>query len=293
MDAHGREVLVNVEEQLNRLLCDPEIIELRGRAPRWVCARLERRLDGRMPELLGVSPEVWAAFRAGEDCGGLAEKLAAAMGLSRDRRREYRMLAAVDSAAARSWLLRRLLEDEMAGFQKLAGIPYMTWNRFLNCSAYTSAGTADKIALGLGLDETEKAQFQALIFREKHAVTDALRRAVRAELARAGLSITDFLTRAWISLGAWAPFQANSTGRLTSQGTLLKMAVGLTMDAQRAGDFLGLAGSGFVVRRDLVVLACILCRVYDVHQLRDILEAYALDYGGHRFYKNLYDGLEE
>ena len=87
---------------------------------------------------------------------------------------------------------------------------------------------------------------------------------------------------------AWEPFRENSKDRLSSQATLLKLVIGLSMDCDEGSSFLSRVESGFIVRRDLVVRSCIACGIYDVYELYDILELFAKGYGGERLYQNLY-----
>lgn len=278
MDDAKRELFLKIEQMLNQLQADPDINRQRRLAPDWI--------DKRLRELAGTALKL----PADTDSRERLEKLAEGLGLSGRKLREFRYLLSEDVPAAVEWLQEQLLAHDRIAFRKKAGIPAATWKRFYDVSAYVGDETVKRIVEGLALDEGEAAEFRALVIREVFQITKALRDSVWKNLENGKESITDFCIRAFISQNAWEPFRKKQEEGQTSQGTLLKMVIGFHLSRKAGEDFLAQVGSGFVMRRDLVVLASMLCEVYDVYTLHDILDFFAWSYG-EKLYGNLYQNI--
>ena len=284
---------VQLEEQYNLLLTEPRIQELRGRASRWVCLRLARMQQVGLLSKLNISAVQWRMFQQGQD-PKTAELVLDYAGLSRERTRQYRLLAKADPETAATWLIRQMLEREQRDFYTRIGISRHAWERFINCSAYTNESTIEQIARGLGLTQQEEQEFRSLVFRDTFAVTAPLKERVRWEIARQEVSISQFLERAELSDNAWVPFGSNTKNLPTSQQTLLKLILGAEMQEAEGRSLLELVSSDFVMRRDLAVLLCMREGIYDKTEIYYILEFFAQGYGKERFFRNLYadPGLE-
>ena len=269
-----------IEEILNLLLADPDISRKRRLAPDWIDRQLRERIGA------GLS------FPANKNDRELLEKAADGLGLSNRKLREFRYLLSDDVTAAVEWLQEQLLSRERITFRKKAGIPAATWKRFYDASSYVGDETVKRIIEGLELDEAGAAEFRTLVIREVFQITKCLRDEISNRLKESGESITDFCSRSFISQNAWEPFRKKWEEGLTSQGTLLKLVIGFRLSRRAGEDFLALVGSGFVMRRDLVVLACMLCGIYDVYTLHDVLDFFAEGYGGERLYGNLYQNID-
>ena len=243
------------EEQLNRLRGDEAIRKKRTRAVRWVKAQLALKLRREAPARFSLSKDQWLRFRRGEEPGFSAatEKLLSDLKLPRVRLRQYRALEAHDRRMAAKMLWRELLERELKDFGSRAGIPNPTWWRFINVKTYSHPETASKVISALGLGAAEEEKLKALLLRGKFEDVEPLKRPAREHIKSRGLSITEFLRHSYISQDAWEPFQPNGSGTV-SQGTLLKLAVGLSLTPDRAWSFLGLVQSGFFMECDLHVL---------------------------------------
>ena len=68
----------------------------------------------------------------------------------------------------------------------------------------------------------------------------------------------------------------------------MKLLIGYGLDEDAARAFLGIAGSAFVVRRDLVVLSGVRCGYCQPMQMQEILEFFSLGRDGQRYFDNLY-----
>ena len=127
---------------------------------------------------------------------------------------------------------------------------------------------------------------KALLLRGKFEDVEPLKRPAREHIKSRGLNITEFLRHSYISQDAWEPFQPNGSGTV-SQGTLLKLAVGLSLTPDRAWSFLGLVQSGFFMECDLHVLAYmrISCALmggeadYIPEELAELLSEYSAENG--------------
>ena len=280
-----------IEHLLNRLEHDEGIYAKRTRAVSWVCARLERAMLENAPARFGLTSEQWGQFMAGESSvfEAAAEQILPHLCLSRARRREYDALAAVDRAEAAAWLCKRLLDAELDAFLRRSGITYPSWRRFLLAKTYVSDKTAESIVSALELTSEEEAELRPLFLRGTFDDVEALKDPVRAGIAAMELTIAKFLELSYISADAWEAFQSGARGKVTSQGTLLKLVIGLKLSPEEAWGFLGFVHSGFFMERDLVVLTCMHSEIYDIERLSEVLEKYSWDSViNRRLFPNLY-----
>lgn len=268
-----------IEHLLNRLEHDEGIYAKRTRAVSWVRARLERAMLEGAPARFGLMEEQWEQFMLGESPGfeAAAKKIRLHLRLSLAKRRQYEATAAVDRAKAAAWLCEQLLGTELKAFPDKAHISPSSWRRFLLAKTYVSDETADHIVSALELTPEEEAELRPLFLRGTFDDVEALKAPVRDGIAAKGLTITEFLGLAYISADAWEAFRPNARGIVTSQGTLLKLVIGLILPPEGAWDFLGLVHSGFFMERDLVVLTCMHSEIYDIERLSEVLEKYSWD----------------
>lgn len=288
---------VRLEEQLNRLLYDPEIRALRGALPAYVTGKLREGMTSRLREL-GFTPAAEAEFLSAQAVRTtrvfqLVQDHQEQIGLSGRMLRQFRMMAGADRPGALAFLQEVLLEKEQIRFRQEAGIPAKVWLNFLNCRNLTGEATLEKMRSALGLSPEECAQFNSRAIRCVFSVNEALREEVHRLREGTGMSVSQFLVYAWISKDAWEAFYpARQAGeqehRQTSQETLLKLLIGYGLDEDAARAFLGIAGSAFVVRRDLVVLSGVRCGYCQPMQIQEILEFFSLGRDGQRYFDNLY-----
>jgi len=285
----GREKIYFVEE-MNQLLADKELRDIRNRAVNWVDSRLEREILNRVKEQCGLAGELWELFLAGDETVffDVQKQLFEANRFSRDEKRELSVLSEIDKVAAAKRMKTYLLKKERTAFQKRAGISAMSWSRFLNVSAYTSDRVTEQIADRLGLTNDERTELRNLMFRDTFSVSEEFKEHVRELIKREHSSIYDFLMDAELSENAWEPFRTNPKQLPTSQGTLLKLIIGLHMDRSAGREFLRWVNSDFVMRRDLAVLVCLNNRIFGPDECFYILEFFAEGDVGERYYRNLY-----
>lgn len=307
MNPLQRNKYIQIEEILNGLQSSPDIRRRRSQAADWVCGRLQRQKEGELLTLLDISEAEWQQVQKGDEaaCRKLAGQLmgrlhtmtsssekADPLMLSGRKRKEFEALAAASPEGAVQWFTEDLAKRARIAFCKKAGIAPATWQRFAECTVYTSEQNINRIVGTLGLSEEDNAEFRALVIRELFNDLSRLRPELTRRLKEANLTVPEFLDRSFISEKAWKPFSRVGGGRPASQGTLLKIIIGFTMTPGDGREFLALVGSSFVMRRDLVVLSCMCCGIYDVYELSDILEAFSHGYGGEKLYGNLYTNLE-
>lgn len=277
-------------EEMNTLLADKELREIRNRAVAWVDFRLETELVRRLEEQSGVTWELWERFLKGDEevFFDVQKKLFETCKFSRDEKRELHVLSQMDPAGAAQRMKAYLMKKERTAFQKRAKISAMSWSRFLKVSTYTSDLVTDQIVDVLCLTETEEAELRELIFRDTFPVKEELKEHVRDLIKENHTSIYDFLMDAELSENAWEPFRTNPKNLPTSQGTLLKLIIGLHMDRSAGREFLRWVNSDFVMRRDLAVLVCLNNRIFGPDECFYILEFFAEGDVGERYYRNLY-----
>ena len=284
-----REKIYFVEE-MNQLLADKELREIRNRAVNWVDSRLEQEFVQRLEEQRGITWDLWDLFLNGDAVvfSDVQKKLYEACRFSRDEKRELSVLSDIDKVAAAKRMRTYLLKKERTAFQKRAGISAMSWSRFLNVSAYTSDRVTEQIAAALQLNKEEETELRKLMFRDTFSVREELKEHVRDLIKKNHSSIYDFLMDAELSENAWEPFRTNPKQLPTSQGTLLKLIIGLHMDRSAGREFLHRVHSDFVMKRDLAVLICLKNRIFGPDECFYILELFAGGFEGERYYRNLY-----
>lgn len=279
-----------LEEQMNLLLADPVLAKIRYRASHWVLNRLEDRIKGQLCNLCGLRPEQWGQFQTGQEpeFSRVQQAVFTNFKISRDEKRELRILAELCKDASAERMLAYLVKKEAESFRKQAEITDPAWRRFINCSSYTSPEVASRIENALQLTPDERSHFRALLFQDTFQATQALKEHVRKQIEGKKTTITAFLQKAEISENAWEPFRTNAKNLPTSQATLLKLIVGLEADQEKGAALLHEVNSDFVMRRDLAVLICIQNRIYNIREIYYVLEFFANGYSGERFYRNLY-----
>jgi len=281
-----------IEEQImnevRRLRKDPEMRRIRWGAVEYVRTQLSKTVAEQLCTA-GISPELEEAYLRKE--AGSEEKVAEAirkLKIPQIRQDQFLMAAILNRKDALQILKTYLVDKAMTAFGEGLGVSSATWSRFANCSGYTSTDTAEKIAAALELKPKERLEFLALVIREWFTVNDDIKKELRTQVKARGMKLSQFCNLSLIGKKAWEPFRKNSTDAHTSQGTLLKMVIGLRHSQKEAESFLGTVNSRFVMLRDLVVLACLRCRVYEIGKIRNILEHYATEGTQEPRFKNLY-----
>jgi len=290
-----------LRELLDTYTNDPDIISVRMAASNWVLERLNRGLDQKLADKYGITEERVFAFLEGlePEYSEFEETVLGKLELSREQRRRFSAsLRSVgegnnkgrDSRKIAWKTVKEYLQDkEQIAFRKQAGIAPARWKSFIEGSNYTGSENLSRISAGLQLNDAEKVEFLSLVIKDNFIINDKkFKEDLRTLIKEQDFSISEFLDHCFISLKAWEPFREKSKDRLSSQATLLKIVIGLSMDYEQGCGFLSRVESGFVVRRDMVVRACLACGIYDVYELYNILELFAEGYGGERLYQNLY-----
>lgn len=286
---------VRLEEHLNQLLYDPEIQKLRRALPDYVAGKLLRRGLARLEELgldAAAREEFLSAVPAADTrLFQIVQENQTALGLSGRMFLEFRMLSRADRKSGLDFLEEALASREQIRFRKEAGIPAKAWLNFLNCRNYTGEATLEKIRRGLALTPEELPEFERRVIRQVFPVGEVLRAEVHRLQAATGMNVSSFLIYAWISTDAWEafyPVRGESQARRTSQETLLKLVIGYSLKESAARTFMETAGSAFVVRRDLVVLAGIRCGFCRPMEMQKILDHFSAGRDGQPCYVNLY-----
>lgn len=289
--SYSRYVMIeqSVQAQVRALQADPETRRQRWGAVEYVKDCLGRRVDAALDEC-GITPELRARLDDGDETAvcQLLEAAQQDLKLPDVRVRQLRNMAQLMPEGMVTVLRDYLLDKSMTAFGESLGVSTATWRRFANCSGYTSAGTAARIADALELSASERQAFLKLVVRDQFEVVEAFKKKLRSYIKARGMKLSAFCNQAQIGKKAWEPFQKNSQNAVTSQDTLLKLAIGLALPEEKAKDFLALVNSRFVMLRDLVVLACIRCNIYEIGQLRDILDRYANEDSPEPRFRNLY-----
>jgi len=190
--------------------------------------------------------------------------------------------------------IRLIMED--SGYEVLslkeAGISAKVWISFWNHTVLPGEATLEKIRSHLRLTPEQLQQYDRRVIRYVFWVDEALRQKVHALRKETGKSATDFLNYAFLGKEAWEAFYPLGDEcfreKKTSQETLLKLVIGFDLCEAAAWQFMDIAKSTFVVRRDLVVLACIRCACTDPILVQEILEFFAESRNGERYYTNPY-----
>ncbi len=263
---------IALEETMNNLLSDTEIKKHREALVDFVKSRLNDVALSRLEEK-GITQEMKNAFvdkkTSCDTIKALLERIQTAaleLDISKRRLAEFRRNASIDGrASALKGLEEALLEKELILFRQNNKLSAKVWLSFLNCTVLPSQSTLETIKKGLKLDDSESKEFDSLVIQNVFDVDKALYDCVQAYLKQTGKNATDFSNDACISKDAWSAFSCSkdsSSVKKTSQGTLLKLTIGFDLNEDEAWDFMETAGSSFVVRRDLVFLACIHCQYH-------------------------------
>ena len=296
MYSSGTVSFVKIEEELNELLRDDRIRALRTALMDFVTERLRERVLVRLEEA-GFDRELKQGYLAKDPV-----KTEAFYQLLQDQReflgislKQLQLLKRNGKASREcGWecLLDIQLEEEILRFRKEAGIAAKVWLSFRNHTALPGEATLEKLRSHLTLTPEQQQEFDRRVIRYVFWVDHALREKVHKLRKQTGMSLSDFLTYAFIGKEAWEAFypleDESFIEKKTSQETLLKLVIGFGLSEEAAWQFMEVAKSAFVVRRDLVVLSCLRCQYTDPMEVQEILEFFAEDRNGERYYTNLY-----
>lgn len=349
---HGIQIY-DINETLFTLQNEKPLKEHRLAAVKWVLDRLEKEIDAELDQL-GLTAERQQAFLEGTEpgCTEAAEIILTKGNLSREQKNhfskhlkkgnrnlalygvqeylrkkkqtEFQKRAGLDAASWGRFLLSDVLPKEKSRPESLedmiCGKDMDTWETFFTSEYLPTERNLEKICLGFGLKEEEKADFLSLCIQRNFPINDSLRDDLKEKL-KPDFSqengdfilydIQAFIAHARLSEKVWNKFGIHTKEPKTtlepkeiaktahtSQGTLLMLLIGLKMDGDAGKTFLGHVHSGFYLYRDLVVLSCIQNGVYDarcsdmenyIDVFKKILDAFA-DSGDpdHPLYQNPY-----
>ncbi len=287
---------VTLEETINNLSAEPAIREKREALVNFVKIHLGEASLSRWREK-GITQDMEDAFldkgkSADKDMKKeLLERFRAAAEESGISQRRFNVILKMDRKSALEDLKSELLEKELILFRKENNLSAKVWLSFLNCTVLPGKSTLEKIKNGLNLNDNEAKEFDSLVIQNVFYVNKKLCECVRDYLNMMGMNATEFSNYACIGRDAWSAFSCSNDSedvKKTSQGTLLKMTIGFGLDEDKAWKFMDTAGSTFVVRRDLVFLACIHCQYHNPENVDVILDHFNTDYYGHPIYENPY-----
>ncbi len=310
------ETILQIEQILNLLMSEDAIRRRRTASAAYLGSILDERISKKIKQVSLGTAEL-SAFAVGEKplYASVTRRLTE-LGISREKRSELRTVACVNPKAAEKQLRMYLYDRELAAVFKESRLGHTSWRAFLESTGYTTPQTAKRIARAANMTPAETREFLELLVRDSFEELSRLRPALRELMARKNISEALLKRRTLLSSRAWAPLARergdagdakpenepgekteNETGEKTkddapkervSQSTLLRLAVGLELDRPDAEALLGTVGSGFIMRRDLVVLAALMAGIYQSWDVYDILETYAQGPYGERYYGNIY-----
>ena len=288
---------VILEENLNNLLFEKKIHNLRTALPNYILDRLRERVQIKMTDV-GITSDAEALFLDAQNAldATFLKRLQDSLnllGLSKNSIDYITKIAKRSRQAALDELKDKLLKAERIQFWKDAGISANKWKPFHECTEYTDQKTLDKIKQQLKLTDDQQKELDRRVIARVFYVSGELRELVYDLLGKTGKKVEDFKIYAFIGKDAWESFYLAKDGKdkqaKTSQKTLLKLVVGFGLEEPKAWDFMGVAKSAFVMRQDLVVLACIRCRYTDPMEVMEILDYFAEGENGEVLYSNIYN----
>lgn len=294
--------MARVEQTLNILMAEDGIRKRRTAAAVCLENWLEETVSTRMKQS-GLGEPEFAALASGEK--PLYPKVVCRlteMGISRQKQSELRTVACTGVQAAQKQLRMYLYDQELAKVFKESGLGHTSWRAFIESSGYISPKTAERIAAAAHMKPKEKQAFLDQLVRDSFEDLTRLRPTLWAYMDKKNISETVLKRRTLLSSRAWAPLArgrgnaggdaedhvTRASGERVSQSTLLRLVAGLELSRADAEALLESAGSGFIMRRDLVVLAAVILCIYDSWDVYDILEEYAHGPYGERYYGNIY-----
>lgn len=276
-----RDLDVLIASQLRHVVRElersPETRRLRTQAGAW----LQPRLEEWMYRQLGRSPAEREDFLSGAEplYQQLRQQIMQTLALPEEQYSPLRTQEKKSNADGAYWLDRTLFQHMLRSI----GVSPSTWRRIAEGSKAPSEATLQKLIHALALTDDEAAQLRRLVIKDVFDDLSRLRPRVRelvkdwrrdmAEGDEEQAPMTAFLAHSDISPTAMHVFQHDEPDD-TSQKTLLKLLIAFGMDETAARAFLALVDSGFLVRRDLVVLSCIRSHVYQIHDLERILDCF-------------------
>lgn len=287
---------VKIEEELNELLRNEKIRKLRTALVDFITERLRERVLVRLEET-GFDAELKQGYLADDTAKTdafyqLLQENREFLGISQKQMRELKRNAKASRECGWDYLLDIQLEEEILRFRKEAGIAAKVWLSFRNHTVLPGEATLEKLRSHLSLTAEQFLEFDRRVIRYVFWVDHALREQVHKLRKETGMSLSDFLNYAFIGKEAWEAFypleDESFREKKTSQETLLKLVIGFDLNETAAWQFMDIAKSAFVVRRDLVVLSCIRCEYSDPIQVQEILEFFAEGRNGERYYTNPY-----
>lgn len=310
-----RDTVIRVEQTLNILMGEEPIERRRTAAAAYLREHIGAVADERLKGLGLGKREFTALANAEKPLFAQINRRLEEAGISREKRSELRTVACAGPEAAEKQLRMLIYDQEMSKVFKRSGLGHTSWRAFIESSGYVTRDTAERIADAAGLDEKKRPVFLGLLVRDSFEDLTRLRPMLWGLMVENSVSESELRRRTLLSPRAWAPLarsggdggkeveedlngvgedpgQENSGKKAAadrvSQSTLLRLAVGLELDRPDSEKLLDSVGSGFIMRRDLVVLAAIILGIYDSWDVYDILEEYARGPMGVRYFGNIY-----
>lgn len=287
---------VRLEEKINSLQKDEKIKARREALPEFIWKRLRERSEQRLDPKV-FTPELLEGFLKEDPVNtkkffALLEEKAEELQLSQKKLLEIRRAAKAKRASALETLREALLGREAIRFREEAQIAAKNWNPILNAAVPPGEILLERISRHLNLTQEQQAEFNALAVHRVFYVSASLRREVGDLLEKTGMNASRFRDYAFIGKDAWQPFQTPKTTealpRKTSQETLLKLIIGFGLEEEPAWAFMETAGGTFMLRIDLVFLACVCCGYQKPLWVMEILDFFAEDEDGNILYGNPY-----
>lgn len=305
---------VALEEQLNKLMGDEKIRSLRRGVMDYLQELLKERLSARLNKA-GITQALRDSFldekNPPDPFFEKLESLAKELKLSKKSITDLKRQAAVKQEAAEKspdtparkegpsgrqcaldTLDELLLRKETIRFREMAKINPKIWRDMDLFSVMPGENVQNNIFKTLAMSEDQIARFRSLIIHRKFPVTDDLREKVFALRKETGLKLDEFQSYALITTDAWESFyparDPDAGPKKVRQETLLKLVVGFGLEEQPSWDFLGIAGSVFADRRDLVVLSCICLGYQTPLCVMEVLDFFSQDGEGNLLYVNYY-----
>ncbi len=301
MRENSERLWYQMEETINNLQKDPRVAEPRAALVKFVDGFLLDRIQKRLEEM-GITEACLEQFRletpankrgpARKVLYQLLEENSQALRLSRENIRLVRRTARLNRQAGLETLKTILLKEERIAFRKEAEIDPSVWQNFIHGSNYTGQETLAKLAKGLNLDASQEKVMRSKAIRSSVPVDEDVRKEVKKRSLATGMNLTQFKAYACIGKDAWEVFYVSTKEperkKRASQETLLKLVVGYGEDEKESWAFMDAVGSGFYVRRDVVVLACILQNRRTPDAVYPVLEKYGADGATTEYFENLY-----
>ena len=216
---------VILEENLNNLLFEKKIHNLRTALPNYILDRLRERVQIKMTDV-GITSDAEALFLDAQNAldATFLKRLQDSLnllGLSKNSIDYITKIAKRSRQAALDELKDKLLKAERIQFWKDAGISANKWKPFYECTEYTDQKTLDKIKQQLKLTDDQQKEFDRRVIARVFYVSGELRELVYDLLGKTGKKVEDFKIYAFIGKDAWESFYLAKDGKDKQAKTII------------------------------------------------------------------------